>query len=123
MIVEDERDQREALSELLSHVGHEVIMAATGRQALELVVSQSPALVLSDLALPDMDGRELLRRIRLTCPEPPAVVFITGKHPSQTADITGEVLLKPFSVEKLLTLVSDRIERRSPSIFDTGPPT
>jgi len=120
LIVEDEVDQREGLSDLLTDVGYRVATAATGKEAMKLVATERPALVLSDLMLRDMDGRNLLARMRQEFPEPPPVIFITGAHPSVTGDISSEVFLKPFDINRLLTLVSRYCGEQPSTIFDSA---
>jgi CheY-like chemotaxis protein len=67
LIIEDEVDIREALSELLVVLGHEVIAAGDGLEALRLLDdhrSAPPCVILLDLRMPVMDGWEFLRRLR-----------------------------------------------------------
>lgn len=122
MIVEDDADQREGLSDLLADVGYRVAQAASGAGALAAIRVERPALVLVDLLLQDMDGRELLSCIRALCAEPPPVLFTTGVHPSLTEDITSEILLKPFDVGQLLAVVARYCEAPTGTIFDSPSP-
>jgi DNA-binding NtrC family response regulator len=64
LVVEDEDNERQALAELLRLWGHEVETASNGQEGLEKVTSFTPALVVSDLRLPNVGGLELLRRVR-----------------------------------------------------------
>lgn len=69
LIVDDEPAQREALSGFLKKKGFQVFTAADGKEALALIRSQLIDLVLTDLRMPEMDGLELLRRIKAENPE------------------------------------------------------
>jgi CheY-like chemotaxis protein len=106
LVVEDDADNRSLVVDLLEDAGYRVTGAANGREALLSMAAQRPCLVLADLSMPDMDGRELVLRTREACTDPPPFVFITGAHPSQTQDISSEVLLKPFDFDQLLRIVA-----------------
>ncbi len=66
LVVEDEPSQRLLLRRLLELLGHRVDVAANGQEAFELVVQQPPQVVITDLAMPEMDGLELIRKLRAT---------------------------------------------------------
>lgn len=66
LIVDDNEAMRFALQQLLSRDGHEVITADTGEMALQLALKHGPDLVLLDVRLPDINGLEVFRRLRLT---------------------------------------------------------
>src|ERR1051325_7824605 len=64
LVADDNRANRQALSALLESVGHRVLVAADGREALEMARAERPQLVISDVLMPTMDGYELARRLR-----------------------------------------------------------
>jgi two-component system sensor histidine kinase/response regulator len=64
LVVEDSRTQAEYLRHILENEGYRVVLAANGLEALEQIKIDRPALVLSDIIMPEMDGYELCRRIR-----------------------------------------------------------
>jgi len=64
LVVDDSRAQRQGLATVLRAEGYEVVEAENAREALKLAKSASPDLVLLDMILPDMDGREVLRLIK-----------------------------------------------------------
>ena len=64
LVVEDSRTQAEYLRHILENEGYRVVLAANGLEALEQIKIDRPALVLSDILMPVMDGYELCRRIR-----------------------------------------------------------
>ena len=64
LVVDDERDGRELLKQVLSGCDAKVFMAATAGEALLLVEKERPDVLISDIGMPDMDGIELLRQVR-----------------------------------------------------------
>lgn len=64
LIVDDDRDSREGYAEYLGYLGFDVVQAATGIEALDMATRSRPALVLLDLALPEMDGCQVLACLR-----------------------------------------------------------
>lgn len=106
LIVEDEADQRDSILDILAHEGYRAIGASNGEKALTAIAEECPALVLVDLVMPEMDGRELVRRTRAICKDPPPFVFTTGSQPSKTHDISSEILMKPIDVDRLLKVVA-----------------
>jgi two-component system KDP operon response regulator KdpE len=105
LVIDDEPPIRKLLRMGLASQGYEVLEAPNGRIALELL-AQKPALVILDLGLPDVDGLELLRRIRQAQEDVPIVVL------SSRDDEAGKVaaldlgaddyVTKPFGMEELL---------------------
>jgi len=75
LIVDDEPDICSALSRFFAHSGHDVLCAGTGEEAVMLVQTERPAVVLLDLFLPDISGFEVLERTR---EERPVIIMITG---------------------------------------------
>ena len=64
LLVEDNEENRDALSRRLKRRGYEVILACDGRQGVDLARSEAPDLVLMDLNLPTLDGWEATRQLR-----------------------------------------------------------
>jgi two-component system, NtrC family, nitrogen regulation response regulator NtrX len=84
LIVDDEESVRKSLADVMRDEGYEVVTAASGREGVELLQETHPALALLDIAMPDMDGVETLRRFRELRPDMP-VVMITGHGTIETA--------------------------------------
>lgn len=86
LVVEDERDSMELVHGLLTYHGIPCVEAATGEDALKILRSQIPTLIVIDLALPGMDGWTLLKRIRQN-PALAAIprVAITAYHTAELA--------------------------------------
>ncbi len=108
LVVEDEYGIAEAISDLLTDEGYEVRLARNGAEGLEAIRALRPSLVLLDVMMPVLDGRELLRQVR----EDPAlkdlpVVVMSAVNPSRLAiDLTYEAFLhKPFDIDMLLQQV------------------
>jgi diguanylate cyclase (GGDEF)-like protein len=114
LIADDNRANRQALSALLESAGHRVIVAADGREALEMARADRPHLVISDVLMPLMDGYELARRLR---DDPVAagtcVLFYTAYFGSdearQLAQAHGvaRVLVKPSDNDVILSTVDE----------------
>ena len=105
--MDDDRDIREAVIELLQEAGYQARGVADGAAALELLRTNKPSLMLTDFKLEDMDGRELRRRVReLLGVSAPPFALLTGAQPSELEDISGTILLKPFTSEQLLGVVA-----------------
>ncbi len=64
MVVEDSRTQAMLLKHLLERNGYRVIVAISGREALDLLAQNKPSLIISDIVMPKMDGYELTQRIK-----------------------------------------------------------
>ena len=107
LVIDDDAKLLASYRDLLSPYGFEVLTAADGEQAIPLV-EQNPdiLLVILDLAMPRMDGREWLRWFRRQRQEPPVIVISAYKLEPTDADLTPAVVLeKPFHVAELLDLV------------------
>ncbi len=75
---DDEANMREYLRELLPRLGHEAVVAQSGRQLLELCRVAPPDLVISDIKMPDMDGLEAAEAINRERPMP--VIVVSAHH-------------------------------------------
>ena len=104
LIVDDDRDSREALSVILQSWGYDVDVAADGREAITLTLERSPDVVLLDIGLPDIDGYEVARRIR-SAPggEARCLIALTGSGEDEDARAVAfdAHLLKPADPDAL----------------------
>jgi CheY-like chemotaxis protein len=109
LLVDDDPDILEALSEIMTEEGFFVRVARNGQEALDLVGAVPPVLILLDLMMPVMDGREFGARIR-SCPDwadIPIIVLSADRDPQTAAeelDAAG-CLAKPFELDALVGLV------------------
>jgi CheY-like chemotaxis protein len=118
LIVDDDEMVLLALEELLKPEGYHIGAATRGAEALAKMERQVYDLVLIDVIMPEMDGYELCRRIRLR-PEyaETPVIFLTAKSREedrvQGLDAGGNLYLsKPISPDKLLKIVADAVDRQ-----------
>ncbi len=115
LIVDDEPRVVRLVSEVLKAVGYQVIAAASGKPALEMVALEQPDLVLLDILLPrGLDGYEVCRRIREFSDVP--VIMLTAK--AQETDMlqgfdvgADDYLTKPFSAKELVARVKAVLRR------------
>lgn len=77
LIVDDEADIREMLTEMLTRRGYRVSSVATAGEAQQITQSDHPQLIISDLQLEDLDGLEMITQIKATNPDTP-VILLTG---------------------------------------------
>jgi signal transduction histidine kinase/CheY-like chemotaxis protein len=106
LYVEDDARLRKVFTAMLARLGQRVEAVAGGREAISLLCSREFDLVVTDLTMPDMDGLELLARIKDERPAMP-VVMVTGWGSDSSvfesrADVTPDILLhKPISLDEL----------------------
>jgi CheY-like chemotaxis protein len=110
LVVEDEWALRRTAVAALSSCGHQVTAAETGVEALACVETCRPDLVLLDLQLPLMDGREFLRHFRAQreCTDVPVVVMSAERNAARAELGIQAFLPKPFDLDELLETV-DRL--------------
>ena len=87
LLVEDEKQLVECLVSSLTRRGYDVYSASNGKEALEIEKNNNPDLVFLDLGLPDMDGREVLKGIRLSNPTRKIVVLSGYSDPSTQKEL------------------------------------
>jgi two-component system, OmpR family, KDP operon response regulator KdpE len=108
LIVDDEPPIRKLLRMGLSSQGYEVLEAPNGKTALELLAKR-PALVILDLGLPDIDGLDLLKRIRQRQQNLPVVVLSSrGDEAGKVAALdlgADDYVTKPFGMDELFARV------------------
>jgi len=118
LVVDDEEDILELLKFNLSREGYQVLCAVSGEQALRLVRSENPDLIMLDLMLPGIDGLEVTRRLK-NDPDTKnlPIVMLTAK--GEEADIvTGlelgadDYITKPFSPRVLIARIRAVLRRR-----------
>lgn len=116
MLVDDDADLRESLAEGLALAGHRVLSFADAASALAGLDAATPAMVIADIRMPGMDGRQLLKRILAIDHELP-VILITG-HGDIAEAVEAmrqgayDFLAKPFAVDRLRDCVERALERR-----------
>jgi two-component system, OmpR family, KDP operon response regulator KdpE len=129
LVVEDEPPLRRLLRTSLSAQGYRILEAGTGQGALDGLARDAPEVVLLDLGLPDLDGLEVIRRIRASGSKTPIIVI------SSRGDERGKVraldlgaddyVTKPFGMAELLARIRTALRHRvqaqgADPIFESG---
>src|SRR5215207_2609253 len=107
LVVDDEPVLRTIVREILHEEGYAVIEAADGRVMLEIMARERPDLVLMDVMMPGIDGREAYRQLRLR-PEHrdvPVVMMSAGVRPIKLDPSIAGFMAKPFEFTQLVELV------------------
>ena len=109
LVVDDEPDMVESIELTLKHGGHDVVSTNEGARALELVASEQPDLVVTDLRMPGLDGLHLLQELQARQIDTPVIV-LTGYASVDSAVEAmkrgaADYLAKPFQPEELLLRV------------------
>ncbi|MEA5581846.1 response regulator [Nodularia harveyana UHCC-0300] len=111
LIVEDSRSELELMTYYLQDSGYEVIKAASGKEALEKVLSEHPDVIVTDVVMPEMSGFELCRSLRKNpVTQNLPIVICSSKNQEidkiwaikQGADV---YLTKPYTREQLLAAI------------------
>ncbi|MDQ3758061.1 MAG: response regulator transcription factor [Actinomycetota bacterium] len=116
LVVDDEENITFLLDSALRHFGFEVQVASTGREALSKVEAFAPDVVLLDVMLPDLDGFEILRRLRLDGVKVP-VLFLTARDAvdDKVRGLTlggDDYVTKPFSLEEVVARIRVILRRQ-----------
>jgi DNA-binding response OmpR family regulator len=112
LIADDDRDAVLTLMTLLRDEGHDVRGVYKGRHALDVVASFEPDVVLLDIALPELSGWEVARRIKAEYRKHPLIVGISGEYTARSDAILSEIigfdhyLTKPYSIADLVGLIA-----------------
>ena len=106
LVVDDEPAIRELMAEVLRDEGYAVVLAADGRQGVDVFVRERPDLVLMDVMMPEFDGREAYLAMR-ALPErvDVPVILMSAAAPVDPAELGVVFLPKPFDLERLLRAV------------------
>lgn len=116
LVVDDEPQIQRLLRTSLTAQGYDVREAMTGRAALTALAASPPDLIILDLGLPDVDGIELLRRIRAQDPHMPVVVLSSrgDEHGKVEALNLGadDYVTKPFGMAELLARLRTTLRHR-----------
>ena len=108
LVIEDEKSISHFISTVLNNNGYEAMQARTGSEALSMISSHCPDLIILDLGLPDMDGLDILRKLREWSSLPVVVVSARSyeKDKVQALDLgADDYLTKPFGTEELLARI------------------
>ena len=116
LIVDDEEVLQDVLTALIRQEGHHPICCASGQEALSVLGQEEIDLVLLDLMLPDMNGKEVMRRIRQSDPDQVVVVITAYSSIEGAIEAMREgafhYLPKPFKNEEVRLTIRQGLERR-----------
>jgi two-component system response regulator PilR (NtrC family) len=118
LVVDDDDGVREALSEFLLSLGYVVVSVNSGEDALTEFGKGEFDVVMADLIMPNMDGMELLRRIREIKNEDVIFLMITG-HPSINTAVEAinrgadDYITKPFHLEDVKLRIAKALEKQT----------
>jgi two-component system KDP operon response regulator KdpE len=116
LVVDDEAQIRRFLRIALEASGFEVVEAPQGADAVARCATTSPALVILDLGLPDMDGKEVVRRIREWSGVPILVLSVRQSETEKVAALdvgANDYVVKPFGIAELLARVRALLRGRA----------
>lgn len=115
LIVDDERSIRNTLKDILEVESYQVDVVESGIEALELIKENNYDVVFSDIKMPQMDGVELLQKIKVNNPEAP-IIMISGHGTIETAvdcikKGAYDFIEKPIDLNRLLIVVRNALDR------------
>ena len=120
LVIDDDPDLRTLLEQILKRAGYEVILAKDGREGMMLYRSSPTELVVTDLYMPNQDGMDTIRELRLCFPRV-AIIAMTGRPGTgtmlsiaQNATDVG-ILRKPFLPDELIAAVEKALGGKSPA--------
>ena len=126
LIVDDEQNIRSLLAYSLEKAGFEVLQAADGLTAMELVDEKRPDLVVLDVMMPGMDGHEVLMRLRAANDTSRMPVIMLTARSADADKVYGlemgadDYMSKPFSVNELMARVRALLRRASQPASESG---
>jgi two-component system KDP operon response regulator KdpE len=123
LVVDDEPQIRRALRTSLEAHGYEVVVVGTGEEGVLAAADAAPDLLLIDLGLPDLDGTEVIRRVRAFTEVPVIVLSVRDAQHDKVAALDAgadDYVTKPFGMEELLARARAAMRRAGPE--DPTPP-
>lgn len=118
LVVDDESQIRRFLRVALEAHGYEVVEAASGREGVQKSATEEPDLMILDLGLPDMDGKEVISKLREWSRIPILVLSIRGEETEKVAVLDAgaqDYVVKPFGIQELLARIRSLLRDRSPA--------
>ncbi len=111
LVIDDEPDMRVLLEQTLKSAGHEVILAADGKEGVKQHCTRPADLVITDLYMPNQDGVETIQELRSCSPEV-AIIAMSGMTDTGTMQSIAQkvaavgILYKPFLTDELIAAVT-----------------
>jgi two-component system, OmpR family, KDP operon response regulator KdpE len=129
LVIDDEPQIRKFVDISLRSQGYATLLAETGQQGLTLLASKGADIVVLDLGLPDMDGRQVLQELRQWSRVPVIVLTVRSGEDEKVALLdagANDYVTKPFGVEELLARIRALLRNAggtasgAPKVFDDG---
>ena len=108
LIIEDERSISSFIGAILSANGYDVLYADSGKEALSMISSHCPNLIILDLGLPDMDGLEVLQKLRSWSDVPVIIISARTKEQEKVSALdlgADDYITKPFGTGELMARI------------------
>ncbi len=116
LVVDDDASQRRLLEFWLKEEGYAVVTAADGKSGLQAFESKSPALVISDIRMPDLSGLDLLGRIKAASPDTPVILITAFGTVGDAVDAmklgAADYVLKPVNADELKLNVQRALQHK-----------
>ena len=123
LVIEDEKNIQNFITSVLNSQHYQVISSLTGRDGLSQAASASPDLILLDLGLPDMDGMEIIRKIREWSDTPILVISARVQEDDKVLALDSgadDYITKPFGNSELLARIRTALRHINRLKTDTG---
>jgi two-component system, OmpR family, KDP operon response regulator KdpE len=124
LVVDDESQITRVLRTSLSTHGYDIRVANDGETALEIMKDWTPDLVITDIAMPNMDGLELCRRLRAKTQIPIIVLSVRGEERTKVQALDAgadDYITKPFGMDELLARVRASLRRSRAQESEVAP--
>ena len=108
LVIEDDSTIQNFMQAILKNEDYDVMLAKTGKEGISLAASWQPTLIILDLGLPDMDGRDVLKSIRSWSEVPLLIVSARGNEAEKVACLdqgADDYITKPFGTSELLARI------------------
>jgi len=116
LVIDDEPQIQKMLGVILTHAGYEVVNADNGEKGLAAIVYKKPQAVLLDMGLPDMEGYDVLLRIREFSDVAVIMVSVRGQEEVKVKCLEGgadDYITKPFSASELIARLAAVLRRKT----------
>ena len=118
LVIEDEKSIAHFISTILTANGYDAMRASSGAEAMSMISSHCPDLVILDLGLPDMDGLDILRQIRSWSTLPVVVVSARSHEQDKVSALdlgADDYLAKPFGMMEMVSRIRAVLRRAAPA--------
>jgi signal transduction histidine kinase len=121
LVVDDEEAVREMVSKIINLLGHEAVATGNGREALEILKTESFSIMITDVKMPEMDGFELMKVVRDQFPSTHIICMTAHGASYSYTDVVGvgaaDYIAKPFTIDEMRAKLN-RVIREKDLIMD-----